>query len=115
MPVAAQLEGWLHSRAMAQLAGQRFPPLRRGAHTRKKLESTGSRQARDGWPCVAPLYFGQGHPGELEAGDQAPMQQDVPPEERSLTDVHLLLVSPKFTFFSLLAKALQPPVLFSDP
>lgn len=46
MPVAAQLEGWLHSRAMAQLAGQRFPPLRRGAHTRKKPESTGSRQAR---------------------------------------------------------------------
>lgn len=45
------------------------------------------------------LCFGQGDPGGLEAGDQAPMQQDVPPEERSLTDVHLLLVFPNSLFF----------------
>lgn len=49
-----------------------------------------------------------GAPGELEAGGWAPwpVQQDGLPEEHSVTQIPLLFLP---------TKALQPPILFTDP
>lgn len=41
MPVAAQLEGSLHSIMMAQLTGQRFSPCKTGEKVGEHMEKTG--------------------------------------------------------------------------